>query len=262
MMRKTLRLSDGSTLGLIEAGSGPPLVLIHGVGLRAEAWGPQISDLQSEYRIFALDMPGHGQTDHLREGADLCDYVDWSAKVLRALNLGPTAVAGHSMGALIGMGLAVQHPDLVDRLAILNGVYRRNAQAKMAVMTRADDIARGLVDPQAPLSRWFDLGDPIRDQVQGWLQAVDPKGYAMAYRAFAMGDCTYAAKLHNIRGKSLVLTGEMDGNSTPDMADAMAAQMPNAVVSIIAGHRHMVNLTAPNVVNRALKLWLKEAENA
>lgn len=261
MMRKTLRLSDGSTLGLIEAGEGLPLVFIHGVGLRAEAWAPQISDLQSKFHIFALDMPGHGQTDMLRNSAGLSDYVAWAAMVLRALHLGPVALAGHSMGALIAMGVAVAHPDLVDRLAILNGVYRRSDAAKAAVLARSDEIARGIIDPYAPLSRWFDIGDPIRDQVQDWLQSVDPLGYAAAYRAFAMGDCIYAAALPDIRAKSLVLTGEMDGNSTPDMAHAMAALIPRAQVSVIAKHRHMVNLTAPSAVTNALKYWLSEAEN-
>lgn len=261
MMRKTLLLSDGSRLGLIEAGRGTPLVLIHGVGLRAEAWEPQISDIKSKFHVFSLDMPGHGQTDLLADGANLPDYVAWAAAALRALELGPVALAGHSMGALIAMGLAVTHPELVNRLAILSGVYRRDAAAKAAVMARADQIAQRQSDPQAPLSRWFDHGDPIRDQVQNWLQAVDPKGYAAAYRAFAMGDCTYAAQLDEIQCDTLVLTGELDGNSTPDMAQSIAALVSKAVVSVIPAHRHMVNLTAPRDVNAALKLWLKEAEN-
>lgn len=261
MTRKTLLLSDGSTLGLIEAGAGAPLVLIHGVGLRAEAWGPQISDLQSEFRILAVDMPGHGQTDPLGSGATLPDYVAWAAMVLRDLNLGPVAVAGHSMGALIAMGLTVTSPERVDRLAILNGVYRRSPQAQAAVLARAEEIAQGHANPSAPLSRWFDAGDPLRDQVRNWLQTVDPRGYAAAYRAFAMGDCTYAARLSEIQCKTLVLTGELDGNSTPEMANLIAAQIPNAVVSVIPNARHMVNLTAPDAVTAALKLWLKEVEH-
>lgn len=260
-MRKTLPLSDGSKIGLIEAGAGKPVVLIHGVGLRAEAWAPQMADLQSEYRVIAVDMPGHGQTDPVPNGADLQDYVAWAGLMLRALDLGPVAVAGHSMGALIAMGLAVTHPETVTKLAILNGVYRRSDAAKAAVMARANEIARGVIDTEAPLSRWFDKADPNREQVQGWLQSVDPQGYAAAYRAFAVGDGTYVADLPNIRAKTLVLTGELDGNSTPDMAQSIAAQIPNAEVAVIAGHRHMVNLTAARAVNAALKHWLKEAEH-
>ncbi len=261
MTRKILRLSDGSALGLIEAGAGDPVVLIHGVGLRAEAWEPQINDLKGKFHVFAVDMPGHGMSDPLANRADLQDYVEWGAMVLQALNCGAAAVAGHSMGALIALGLAVTHPAMVDRLAILNGVYRRSDAAKVAVMSRADEMARGNIDAQSPLSRWFDMGDPIRERVKRMLQSVDPKGYAAAYRAFAMGDCSYAAQLHKIQADTLVLTAELDGNSTPEMADAMAAQIPRAVVSVIAGHRHMVNLTAPSAVTAALKHWLKEAKH-
>ena len=63
MMSRTLRLSDGLTVGLIEVGpkdrAGEPLVLIHGVGLNARAWAPQIAALAATHRVFALDMPGH-----------------------------------------------------------------------------------------------------------------------------------------------------------------------------------------------------------
>ncbi len=59
MTSKTLRLSDGSTVRVLEAGAGEPLLLIHGVGLRAEAWAPQ---MRLEAHVFAVDMPGHGDS--------------------------------------------------------------------------------------------------------------------------------------------------------------------------------------------------------
>jgi len=68
MTSKTLRLSDGSTVRVLEAGAGEPLLLIHGVGLRAEAWGPQ---MRLEAHVFAVDMPGHGDSTPLPAGARL-----------------------------------------------------------------------------------------------------------------------------------------------------------------------------------------------
>jgi (E)-2-((N-methylformamido)methylene)succinate hydrolase len=258
MMCKTLPLSNGGCVSMIEVGQGAPLVLIHGVGLRAEAWGPQLSDLSREYHVIALDMPGHGGSDKLAKGALLPDYVAWAAGVLRDLNLGPVAVAGHSMGALIALGLAVEHSDLIKGAAILNGVYQRSDAARHAVLARAAEIAQGQIHPQAPLSRWFDGDDPARAQVQHWLETVDLSGYGAAYQAFALGDSTYAGRLGAIECPSLVLTADGDANSTAEMAHAMAGQIENASVVVIQGHRHMVNLTAPDRVSSALKVWLKE----
>ncbi|MFN7051264.1 MAG: alpha/beta fold hydrolase [Gemmobacter sp.] len=261
MMPKTLRLSDGAAVRALVAGEGPPVVLIHGVGLRAEAWAPQIAALAADHRVIAVDMPGHGESDPLPEGARLPDYVSWAARVVAALDLGPVSLAGHSMGAMIAAGVAVERPDLLARVALLNGVHRRTAEARAAVIARAGQIAQGEGSIDGPLARWFGPEDAaLRAQVAGWLQAVSLHGYAAAYRAFAEGDGVYADRLHQIRCPALVLTGEGDGNSTPAMAQAMADAMALGQAQVIAGHRHMMNLTAPAAVNAALRHWLTREE--
>ena len=261
MMSRTLLLSDGAAARIIEAGAGAPLLLIHGVGIRAEAWAPQIAALSAGYRVIAVDMPGHGESDLLPGDPRLPDYVAWAARVIEALGLGPVSVAGHSMGSLIAGGLAVERPDLVSRAALLNGVHRRTETARAAVLARAAEIAAGGGGIEAPLARWFDesQGD-LRDQVAGWLQAVSPAGYAAAYRAFAEGDGVYADRLGALRCPLLVLTGDGDANSTPEMTRAMAAMAPHGRAVVIEGHRHMVNLTAPEAVTAELQRWLETEE--
>lgn len=255
MISRTLRLSDGGTARVLEAGAGEPLVLLHGVGLRAEAWGPQMG---LPARVIAVDLPGHGDSSPLAEGARLPDYVAWAARLIEALGLGSVNLAGHSMGALIAAGLAVDRPDLVRRVALLNGVHRRSPEARAAVLGRAAEIAAGVGSIEAPLSRWFTADQArLRDQVAGWLRAVSSLGYAMAYRAFADGDGIYAERLDEIRCPVLVLTADGDPNSTPEMTQAMARIAGGRAV-VIKGHRHMVNLTAPEAVSAALSDWLAE----
>lgn len=258
MTSRTLRLSDGSAVRVLEAGAGEPLLLIHGVGLRAEAWGPQMT---LPAHVIAVDMPGHGESAPLPAGARLPEYVAWAANVAEALGLGPVNVAGHSMGALIAGGLAIARPDLVRRVAMLNGVHRRSEAARAAVVARADEIAQGGGSIEAPLSRWFTPDQQeLRDQVAGWLRVVSQTGYAMAYRAFAEGDAVYADRLREIRCPALVLTGDGDANSTPAMTHAMAAMTQRGQAVVIRGHRHMVNLTAPKDVTCALCDWLATEE--
>lgn len=266
MMSRTLRLSDGAAVRVIEAGpikagAGAPLLLIHGVGMRAEAWGPQIAALANGFHVIAVDMPGHGESDPLPGDPRLPDYVAWAARVIEALGLGPVSVAGHSMGSLIAGGLAVERPDLVARAALLNGVHRRSETARAAVLARAAEIAAGAGGIEAPLARWFDDSQSaLREQVAGWLRSVSPKGYAAAYRAFAEGDGVYADRLGAVRCPLLVLTGDGDANSTPEMTRAMAAMAPQGRAVVIEGHRHMVNLTAPEAVTAELQRWLETEE--
>lgn len=255
------RLSkSGTSFAFRDHGRGAPLLLIHGVGMQSAAWGPQIEALGKTHRVIAVDMPGHGQSDPLPEGSQLPDYVAWASDVVQTLDLGAVSVAGHSMGALIAGGLAVEHPELTLRVALLNGVYRRDAAASAAVIARAAEIRSGKIDFETPLARWF--GDAPEDlaartQVAGWLKAVDPDGYATAYTAFAHGDSAYAEQYHDISCPFLAMTGDGDPNSTPAMSHAMAEQAQQGKAVILEGHRHLVNLTAPDAVSAHLAAWLK-----
>ncbi|MCB4457049.1 alpha/beta fold hydrolase [Leisingera sp. McT4-56] len=260
MTSATLQLSEPyGAVTCQRAGRGDPVVLIHGVGMQSAAWGPQIEALSLAHQVIALDMPGHGGSALLPEGAELPDYVAWLHAVLQALDLGPVSLAGHSMGALIAGGYAVCHPESVARVALLNGVFRRSAGARQAVEARAAEIRAGSFDLETPLARWF--GDSPADQqaraqVGEWLSGVNLAGYAAAYTAFARGDSTYADGFAGIRCPLLALTGDGDPNSTPEMAQMMATAAQQGRAVVIEGHRHMVNLTAPAEVNAALRAWL------
>ncbi|WP_170783315.1 alpha/beta fold hydrolase [Ruegeria lacuscaerulensis] len=261
MTLTTLRLSKPfGRVTYCEAGRGAPLVLIHGVGMQSAAWQPQIEAFSTQYHVMALDMPGHGGSDALGGTPKLPDYVAWLHAVVAALDLGPVCLAGHSMGALISGGYAVTHPQRVARVALLNGVFRRTQAARDAVTARALEIRKGSFDLETPLKRWF--GDAPSEQVAsakvaGWLSSVNLKGYADAYGAFADGDEEYADGFAKIPCPLLALTGALDPNSTPEMAQAMADAAPLGRAATIEGERHMVNLTAPEQVNAILADWLQ-----
>lgn len=248
-----------------DVGKGEPLVLIHGVGMRLEAWTPQIAAFSPNYRVIALDMPGHGESAALPAGSKLEAFVAWFGGFLDELALSEVSVAGHSMGALVAGGAAATFGERIKRVAYLNGVYRRDPEAKAAVLARAAAISLVGVDKEGPLLRWF--GDDAqsavaRELTRNWLSLVDPQGYATAYAAFAGGDETYADRWPDVGAPALFLTGSDDPNSTPLMAEQMAAAAPKGWVRIVEGHRHMVNLTAPDIVNELLAEWLSCGEDA
>jgi len=265
MTSKTLRLSEPfgqvayREAGRSHSGKTEPVILIHGVGMQSSAWRPQIEALSETHYVNALDMPGHGKSDHIPLGSDLPDFLDWLLAVLDAFKLEQVSLAGHSMGALIAGGFAVCCPDRVARVALLNGVFCRDEVARKTVIARAEQIGTGAFDLETPLRRWF--GDTAieraaRKDVAGWLSNVDIVGYATAYGAFARGDAMYAEGFGRIKCPLLALTGEADPNSTPAMSHAMADAAPYGRAVIIESHRHMVNLTAPDAVNAALTEWL------
>jgi (E)-2-((N-methylformamido)methylene)succinate hydrolase len=240
-------------------GDGEAVVLVHGVGLRLEAWTPQIDSLAATHRVIAVDLPGHGASSSIDRESGLAEFVEWFTTTLDDLGLDSVNVAGHSMGALIAGGCAVTAPQRVRRVAMLSAIHRRDHAAATAVRARAGEIAAGKVDPAAPLSRWFGdesiASEPYR-LVKDWLTTVDVEAYATAYGAFAEGDDLYADRWPGVTCPALLLTGELDPNSTPQMSRDLAAAAPDAEACIIADHRHMVNMTAPDEVTAALRHWL------
>ncbi|MDQ0457800.1 pimeloyl-ACP methyl ester carboxylesterase [Rhizobium paknamense] len=257
------RLNTASGTAYVERGSGEVLILIHGVGMRLDAWRPQIEALSSSHRVIAVDMPGHGQSSPLPKGSLLPDFVAWLAGFLDDMQLERVNLAGHSMGALIAGGAAATFPQRLRRVALLNGVYRRDEAAKAAVLARARSIATEGIDVEGPVSRWFGTdegGEIARRLTRDWLTRMDKDAYETAYAAFAEGDSTYADAWPACPCPALFLTGADDPNSTAAMAETMASLAPHGLARVIAAHRHMVNLTAPEEVNRLLLEWLNLPE--
>jgi len=91
-------------------GQGPQLLLIHGVGMRAEYWSNIADDLKRSFTLTLIDMPGHGESPvYATPNPALTDYTDSIASLLIESDE-PTFVVGHSMGAIIAMDLAVRYP--------------------------------------------------------------------------------------------------------------------------------------------------------
>lgn len=258
-MSKIRPLSNNFVAHYLEQGTGEPLVLIHGVGMQAAAWYPQIAFFAATHHVISVDMPGHGQSTPLAPGATLVDYVAWMISYLESMALGPVNLCGHSMGALIAAGVAIERPDLVKRLAVINGVYRREEAARHAVIARALSLTAGQVDVQTPLARWFEPGPahaPIAHKVKSWLEQMDLQSYATTYSAFAHGDLLYADRWSEVQCPVLALTGSDDPNSTAQMSHAMANLAAKGKAVVLESGRHMVNLTAPKQVNQAMQQWL------
>lgn len=246
--------SDRGSLSVVEAGRGPLVVLIHGVGLQAEAWGAQIEALSSNYRVLAVDMPGHGCSDRLAGTPVLAGYTDAIAGLIDR----SCAVFGHSFGAMIALDLAARYPERVTRVAALNAIFRRSARAKAAVQARAGSLdGRTVADPSAPLVRWFGTSNPVESAAcRRWLCAVDPAGYRDAYTVFAQEDGPPDTALAALHCPALFLTGADEPNSTPAMSHAMAALAPQGQAKVLADAAHMLPMTHATQTNEILHDFL------
>ncbi|WP_299546646.1 alpha/beta hydrolase [uncultured Tateyamaria sp.] len=256
-MTWTTRLrSKTNGLAAITAGDGPPILLLHGVGLRAEAWNRQIDGLARDFHLIAPDMLGHGESVPASGQTSVSDYTD----SILALIHDPVLVVGHSMGAMIALDMAIRFPEQVRGVAALNAIWKRTAEAAAAVRDRAESLdGRTPADPASTLSRWFDDAvSPERNACAKWLRDVNPAGYKTAYTAFAKGDGPNETALTHLSCPALFMTGQMEPNSTPQMSQAMAKRAPQGRAIIVEGAAHMMPITHAEVVTAALLDFARE----
>lgn len=261
---EALRRQFAGPTAYVDAGEGEPIVFIHGVGLQADAWQPQIESFRHTHRVIAIDMLGHGSSEPASGNAMLADYVQQVKDLLDALGVTRANIVGHSMGGLVAIGFALSHPARTLRLAALNCVYERTGEQRAAVVARARQLEStgSTGDIEAPLRRWFGadaLQSPAARRVRDWLQAAHPLGYARAYGIFAVSDGAFSGRLGKLAMPALFATGDGDQNSTPAMSHAMARAARRGKAVVLAGERHMMNVVNPGAVNAALRDWLQEA---
>lgn len=240
-----------------------PIVFIHGVGLRAESWEQQLAVFGDRYRCFAIDMPGHGDSELLENPVlTLDDFAEALKNFINNVIGEPAIVVGHSLGAMTALQTAVTYPEVIRGVAALNAIYDRADSAAQKVQSRAESLLNNLEQnvSEQPIERWFDRDSQYYIQAEmcrDWLDNGNRLGYARAYRMFAYLSGISAAQLQNITAPTLLLTGELDANSSPEMSLAMANIVPDARAVIVSKARHMTQMTHASEVNSALELFFK-----
>ena len=101
------------------AGSGPALLLIHGIGDNSTAWEPVHAQLARRFTVIAPDLLGHGQSDKPRADYSVAAYANGMRDLLSVLGIDKVTVVGHSLGGGVAMQFAYQFPQLVDRLVLV-----------------------------------------------------------------------------------------------------------------------------------------------
>ncbi len=166
---------DGTNVHYVTRGSGPDLILIHGAGGSSREWTFSMMDkLEKNYRVIAVDRPGHGYTDRIKNRANDAETLKEQADLVYALaehlKVDKAIVTGQSYGGGVASAFAVHHPDKLAALVMIaavsnpwedgldpwyentNTFFGKNflipTISLFATRPKADDIAAGIFEPQ------------------------------------------------------------------------------------------------------------------
>jgi pimeloyl-ACP methyl ester carboxylesterase len=267
-------VAGGLRCHYLEAGSGPPLVLLHGTAIDSAAlsYGPSLPHLATRHRVVALDWPGYGDSERPRVSMTIPDSVSLLAAFLDELGLQRVHVAGFSMGGAAALGLALRTPDRIATLTMIGsygldarmpvpllpylalrapilrgGVVwglRRSRLLTRLVLTNVVFSNRALVTP--------DLVTAVHEQ----LRAPEAERSFIAWlrgelRPFALGT-SYAEELGWVAVPTLLLHGRNDRVTSWRKARDAQRRIPRARLVVVPGCGHWVPREAPEVFRREL----------
>ncbi|WP_147125839.1 alpha/beta fold hydrolase [Shimia ponticola] len=244
----------------VRRGDGPPILLIHCALAHLGAWAGVMAGLR-DHQVLAYDLPGHGGSPAWDRALDYqAQSVDWAASLLS----GPSHVVGHSFGGTVALRLAVERPDMVERLTLIEPVYfaavrDHDADAFSAHEASFEPVvaayeAGDLREMARAFTALWGTGKPPSeaelDQLSGQMPMIIAQGDGItgdSGRVFAPGvleqlDCP----VHLVRGSDTQPI-------VPAIHSAIMARLPQAFETVVQGAGHMAPITHARDVVAAIR---------
>jgi pimeloyl-ACP methyl ester carboxylesterase len=260
-------------LGYLQAGeSGPPVVLLHGLGAFKELWWSTVLALAPRYRVFALDMPGHGDSP-LAHNGEMAGLARLIANFCAARGLERIALVGHSMGGNVALELALLRPELVERLVLVDAAANAPGLVPLPVnpllcitygwpALRIGQHIRRLVQPLGRRVRHTHGGGWVRPLLrrQAYAATLDPAGqYALLQGLFAN---PLLERVASLSVPTLVISGQLDTLIPLAHTRRLARAIPGARLAIIPAAIHNPMDERPRAFARLLLGFLSESRPA
>lgn len=265
----------GHRVNCVEIGTGPPVLLVHGLGGNWQNWLENIPYLARDHRVIAVDLPGFGESQMPDAPITIGFYADWIAGVLETLKIDRCALVGNSMGGQIAAEVALRRPELVERLVLVDaaGIWSEplNKPVVEQLMLRTDRllsfwskqvVARGhrftsrrrprrtlmsflVADPDA-------LSLPLIKELGG---GTGKPGFADALKALAAHPLR--ARLHEIDCPTLIVSGAEDKLTPVRDAHKFHAEIKGSRLVIFPNTGHLSMVERPDEFNALMNEFLE-----
>jgi len=243
-------------------GEGEPLLLIHGLGSSTRDWEEQIPAFSQRYQVIAIDLRGHGKTDKPKGPYSMQLFAEDIAELLKKLGIKSTHVLGISLGGGIAFQFAVDYPDLVKSLIIVNAfieipmdsfkmkleAFKRTFIVKLVGMKKMGKVLapRLFIKPEQEELR--------KKLIKRWADN-DKKAYLSAMRAL-MG-WSVRDKLNKIDFPTLIIGSDEDYVPS-SIKREYTKLIPKAKFIEIEDARHAVPIEKPTEFNEIVLNFLSE----
>lgn len=258
-------LLRGMRVRYLSAGEGPPLLLIHGMFTSATSWSRLIPWLSHRFRVIAPDLPGFGASEKAtRHPLTREAFAETLCDLLAGVGVPRAHVVGHGLGGAIALSLAADHPEFVDRLAVINTPPAKGPTAlqnRLALTPVLGSFFLKQFYNRAAFHGYFRdtlYATPAaydRARVDAWFDAFDPpEARECALRALRNSSDLSALvpRIAKVRAPTMVIWGERDRQGPTHLGRRLANEIVGARFEPIARAGHCPHEEAPEPTADAL----------
>ncbi|MCC9606445.1 alpha/beta hydrolase [Blastopirellula sp. JC732] len=254
------------TLNVVIRGEGEPILLAHGFPLDHSMWEAQINVLAAEgYQVIAPDLRGFGGSDPAKDKTTMAQFADDLSRLLAKLNVTkPVTFCGLSMGGYIAWQFFLRHRTRLARLILCdtraNDDDEKVARGRLVMAAEVErfglEKVPGTMLPKLIAPITLEKNEAVVAALQAAILRQDPAGVAAAQRGMAERQ-NVVELLSTIDVPTLVICGEVDAITPPDVMRAIADAIPCAEYVEIAGAGHMAPMERAVETNTAILNFLK-----
>lgn len=252
----------GEHIHYLEAGSGPTIILVHGLGDDARIWMPEIGPLARRFHVIALDQIGFGRSDK-----PLLDYrpqtfVDFLDQFIATLHLGQVIIVGHSFGGWVAALLAIDHPQRVDKLVLVDSAGMSALSDALGPRVRRALRLSSVEDFRllAPLTfydaRYHDPNTSYESAFASHLAAGDSFTVGRIIDSLERGEDTVDEHLTQIDRPTLIVWGGQDALIPLRFGEYLKNAIPSARLVTLDHCGHEPQLECPEIFEQTLAEFL------
>lgn len=269
---------DGSDVAFVDSGGHlPALVMIHGLSSYGSFWEYQVADLQKDFRVLALDLPGYGQSGKPDAPYTPTWYADRVSDWMDAIGLPHAFVVGHSMGGRIACELALRHPQKVEKLVLSApagfeafsagaGDFMKSYWTEARATESSEEQVRANFVAMV-FNRTDDGVERLIEERVRWGQSASFASTSVAVSRSIAGmiDEPLLDRAKAITQPTLIVFGTDDkmipnpvftGGPTRAIAEAAHRTIPGSKLLLVPGAGHTVHHDAPETFDHAVREFL------
>jgi len=263
-------LVNGKHLAYQEFGKGYPILFGHSYLWSGSMWTPQIQAFSKQYHCIVPDLWGHGKSEAVPTSPySIEDLAEVHYQLLNQLNIDHCAVVGLSVGGMWGTQLALNHPDRVSALVLMDTSVapepmenQQRYRHLASTVEQQGKITEPIVEQILPLffspTTWQkqpDLVEQFKQQLLNFPSEQIPSLMELNRTIFSRP--SLMERLNELEMPTLVMVGEDDRSRPVDEAKTMAAAIPECEYQVIPKAGHISNLEQPEIVNQAIYNFFK-----